>query len=73
MGLKISSDVAWGQAASGLRGKIARKRKAEEGGGEIHRVLLVKVDGGIVNVAVGKLQSAKRQIPNKSQIPKQKP
>jgi hypothetical protein len=35
-GSGIGSDVAWGQAASGLRGKIARKGKAEEGGEEIH-------------------------------------
>jgi hypothetical protein len=35
-GLAISSDVAWGHAASVLRGKIARKGKAEEDGEKIH-------------------------------------
>ena len=51
-GSGVESDVAWGQAASGLRGKIARKRKAEEDGEKFHRVIEVTGRDGAVNVAL---------------------
>ena len=53
IGSGFESEFAWGQAASGLQGKVTRKAKIKIGGQAIHREVVVTAPGETVNSGAG--------------------